>query len=381
MPSSPLGLLGLVCLLAGCASLQRSQDPTAGESIRSALARSRSASIREPDPELVARMESDLERAESALADGRPRAALEISDALLNQSPPSSIRSAAMALRRRAREYVLETEVLVGRCVIERERVEILDPIEVRIELENVGDLPVRIPRQHRTAGDRPIVGESVSVFLLDVEYRDWDWAGSTVVQQQPMMLAFEEDVVLEPGETHRRPIQLGTEDPFFRPDLVVYRRISVGGHVQPVEILSGDSSWFSRIRLARDSCELMPKGLDPILSAPVETLDRAMDLARTNGRAANHVFFSAILAFEREPAPTARRLIEGLSASRRELVQASLSALRLLSGRAESGAASDFEQWIEGLPESVVVDSADSESPPGVKEPSDRSGTSEEDG
>lgn len=331
-------------LTAGCGSVEQ-RDPFAPIVLSSGSGAE--ALTPEEEEERNRRFESILADAEQAAVEGRSRDAMSIAQTGLEGNPPARVRSKLLTLRRQVKEDLFKNEIVAGRCVIEADSFVIGAAIPVRVELSNLGDEPVVIPATHRTSRNRKIGGESTSLLQLRVSVQDWDWHGSTVTQDRLLNLPLDEDVEILPGGSWSTEVTVETDDPLFRPELVVYRRLTTDGKLQPVEIRSGELQWFSAVSLAADTCEVLPKGVEKLRAAPRLSLERALELSGQTRAALNHVFFSSILLYAEQPEVAVRYLLEGLSADDAGRRQVSLTVLRLVTGRTDLIRAGDWEAWV----------------------------------
>jgi len=282
--------------------------------------------------------------------------ALSLCEEALADRPPTEIRTRLVALRRELRETAFEERVMGGHCSIEGESFLVGEGVPVRLELVNRGSVPVEVPVAH----SRRV--ESRSMFLLRVRCRDWDRQGSTVTQERSLMVPLDEAIVIEGGEAWETVYTLETDDAFFRPERVVYRRLTVSARLQPVEIRAGDLAWFAQVDLAPSSCELFPPGIEPVREDPSGTLARAVEMSRRSDAALNHVFFGGILSYRREPSRAARLLLDAAGSDRLGLRQAALATLRLVTGQNDLLDVADWESWL--LDRGVIAEGATAEEP-----------------
>ncbi len=347
---TPLALSACLFALSACQSAGPDAGETPGPIV---IAGGQGVPL---DPEEEARLnrlfEAALTEARTAADEGRTDDALAILERSLSDSPPPRYRSELIQLRREIKEVVLEEQVLVGRCETTQASYIVGEPMVVRVVFRNDSDGPVRVPFAHRDRWNDPVKGESRSLIVLRVSCQDWDWQGSTVTQERSVMIPLTEDIFIAPGREWETEVEIETDDPFFRPERVVYRRVTLSGRLQPIEILAGDLQWFSKVALAPGACELFPPGIDSVLEAPEATLTRAIELSRETPKALNHVFFGAVAMYRVDPPGAARHLVLALGEDDLGLRQTSLATLRLLSGRQDLFEVDDWRKWARGLGE-----------------------------
>ena len=333
-----IGLLVAAWAMAGCVSLGGSESDEL--EMPGASAEGTVGPV-EDEAKRVARFTRQLEEARAAAAQGDTARALAVCEEALSDRPPTEVRTELVALRRELREVAFEERIMSGSCRIEGDSFVVGEGVPVRLELSNRGSTPIEIPVAHR----RRV--ESRSMFLLRVRCRDWDHQGSTVTQERSLMVPLDEAIRIPPFGTWDTVYMLETDDPFFRPERVVYRRLTVSARLQPVEIRAGELAWFAQVDLDPSTCELFPPGIEPVLDDPGGTLARAVEVARKSAAALNHVFFAGILFYREDPRATARLLLEALASDSLGLRQGALATLRLVTDQRDLVDAEDWEAWL----------------------------------
>ncbi len=304
----------------------------------------------EHDAEREERFRSRLEEARTAGDEGRFRDALAILEESLADHPPTRIRSDMVSLRRDLKQAMFGEGVVTARSRIEDTSHTLGDEIRIVIEVVNLGDTTLAIPVAHVTSSNRVVSGESRSTLVLRIVCEEWDRQGSTVSHERSIMVPLEDDIVLAPGASFEKHLSLETEDEFFRPELVVFRRVSVSGKLQPVEVSAGPDVWFEPIPISVSSTEVLPKGIDRVREDLEGTLERALELSRQTPQALNHVFFSGVLLFREDPELAGKYLVKALGADDPGIRTTALASLRLATGRADLRKADDWERWLQGL-------------------------------
>lgn len=296
------------------------------------------------------RFRGRLEEARTAGDEGRFDEALALLEEAIDEQPPTRIRSEMIALRRELKQSMFGKGVVTARSRIDGDTYTVGDEIPIVIEVVNLGEVPLAIPVAHVTSSNRLVSGESRTTLVLRVVCEEWDRQGSTVSHERSIMVPLEKDIVLAPGATFEKHLSLETEDPFFRPELVVFRRLTVSGKLQPVEVSTDEQVWFERIPIAKSSTEILPRGIDRVREDLEGTLERALDLSRQTPQALNHVFFSSVLLFREEPRIAGEYLVGALGADDPGIRMTALASLRLATGRDDLLKMDDWERWLEGL-------------------------------
>ena len=125
---------------------------------------------------------------------------------------------------------VLRLDTLGGRVLPEREPIEFGRPIRIRVRLENLGSRPIRVPaRREDTSG---------SLFVLDIERREYDVRAQVVTRQGVVHLPLPVDLELAPRGVVEVPLDLGMQGN-DRP-LAGFRTYRISGLLRPAILDAG---------------------------------------------------------------------------------------------------------------------------------------------
>lgn len=246
--------------------------------------------------ERAAAAESAVFAATQAWRDGDALAAMSIATRALRAGAPPEYETKLRRIRSQARETLLSEQI--ARLSVLPSRDAFADGDEVRgvLRVQNRSSAPVRVSR---TAED-----SSASLFILDVERRDFDVYGNVRSAEFTIHVTLDRDLELGAG---------GAEDvPFVIPADMVrlahtgFSTFEIGGHLRAVAVQVGATELFDALPLEPATVRVFLQGFEPLAEDPMGSLRRAVQK-----RSPPHILIAAELLAPGERAEAVTFLLQ----------------------------------------------------------------------
>ncbi len=205
--------------------------------------------------------------AEAELGRGELQKAAQRLYRALRARPDSAERRRLQDLLRRVNTGVLKVETLVGSMETEKSPVVFKESIRVRVRLRNQSGQRVRIPAASR--------GVSASLFVFDIERRDYDSRANIITTKSRVHRPLERELDLAPGASTEVILDIGVIGNDRPLDGV--RRFRIGGVLRPNVLEVGGLRRWDAVRLAPVELRSFRENFEHLADNPVRRIGQAI--------------------------------------------------------------------------------------------------------
>ncbi|MCB9831171.1 MAG: hypothetical protein H6807_01755 [Planctomycetes bacterium] len=209
------------------------------------------------------------------------RAALEVIRIAATMNPPEPFGHRFRALEIKVRADLLRRCYLDAFVRFDRPWYTIGETIEGEIILMNISDQLLVVPATTMVAAPDPAPGaesaeqESRSVVRSVMTYREYLPSNTVITNRQTENFGIPQDIRLQPGETHRIPVAIDTNDINVAGQM--YRRYRIACSLHAAEIRVGDEIFHGVLEYRPAHAGVFPRNAEHLADEPMTRVRQAL--------------------------------------------------------------------------------------------------------